>query len=438
MESSLQIPVIPVISVKDIDNYIIKNLYLNTFTIYHIIIGSKVHGNDFTSLDPLFKRNHECPEIVKKLLFNPENQFSPEFINSLSNYKEITIKQVLLLIDPYYSRDPKPLGLLSVITENSSIIFPDLSVISKIEYNEISETVIISKLEPFIVPHDINELEVYQILDKIKSLDKYYPMLVNIMDCSSITIPKIYANSINSINSNDNNNIIHITKPECLILDHKIQFNPIITLKKLDCDKGEFIPNDILHVRWVNYNDDNKLLDDLAIVKDFCIYSRNTYDFITTLYKVSTIEYSLLSINKIWGFTTYTMDYKFTLENVYGSSNKEIIINFSKLSFQEFSSYWILQEGFKKLPPFNYDYNLLIVCKFIDYFINKFKNNNIILHLDIELSIVDLLKVEAYEILKNLGKYNENDKKYLDGIDNPEYLDRKIIKTYLNDNGINF
>ena len=130
------------------------------------------------------------------------------------------------------------------------------------------------------------------------------------------------------------------------------------------------------------------------------------------------------------------MDYKFTLDNVCETSNQEIIINFSKLSFQEFSSYWTLHKGFKELPPFNYDYDFMIVCKFIDYFINKFTNT--ISYLGINLSIVDLLKIEAFEIFQNLAKYNENDKKYLDGIDNPDCLDRKIIKTYLNDNGINF
>ena len=86
----------------------------NTITVYHFIIGSKSYEKDFI-LDPLLQsirpRNHECPKIVENLLFNPDLQLSPDILkNKLKIYKDITIRQVLVLIDPSYSFQPNPVG----------------------------------------------------------------------------------------------------------------------------------------------------------------------------------------------------------------------------------------------------------------------------------------------------------------------------------------
>ena len=147
----------------------------------------------------------------------------------------------------------------------------------------------------------------------------------------------------------------------------------------------------------------------------------------------------LLVIYKIWGFTTYTSDYSFALNDI---SNNEIIVNFSKLTFEEFSSYWRLHKGFRELAPFNYDYDMTILCKFINYFVYKYTHITGFSYLGINPSIVDYLKIEAYEIFENLAKYSDDDKKYFENIrteiDNKE-IDissknkafRKIIKFYL-------
>ena len=94
----------------------------NTITVYHFIIGSKAYEYDF-SKESIAKqssrpRNHECPKIVENLLFNPDLQLSPLIINNQhKKYTDITIRQVLILIDPAYKSQPVPVGLLSVIND---------------------------------------------------------------------------------------------------------------------------------------------------------------------------------------------------------------------------------------------------------------------------------------------------------------------------------
>ena len=472
---------IKTINIEELNNHIVSNLdsKSNTITVVNFIIGSYVHPSDFNNPNPKYKRNHEFPEFVKKLLYNPELQFSPEFNSSLTSHTELTIRQVLVLIDSSYLHHPELHGLLSEI----SVLQPDLTITNLIEHNEFRNTKVISKLEPVVIPCDILEEQVESLLKIIKSLRQFYSIIVNIMDCSSRVLNKMFIDRIcdsdestestESTESNESNyeSWIHLTKPECLILDDKLQYNPIITID--NTFESQFAYKKPFNIRWCNYKDDSKLLDDLKTVYDVCPYSRNTYNFITTLYKVSTLEYMVFGIFKLWGFTTYTMDYHFDFENgipinnnshnpnpnpnpnsnpnpnIHNIHNNDIIVNFSKLSFEEFSRYWMLQKGFKELPIFNYDYDIKIICKFIDYFVNKYRNKTGISYLGINPSIVDFLKLETYEIFENLAKYNDNNNKYFENIkkevnDNTDSnidsnkMFRNIIKNYLEDNHIVF
>ena len=411
----------------------------NTITVYHFIIGSKACENDFV-LDSLLQserpRNHECPKIVENLLFNPDLQLSPDILaDNLKQTTNITVRQVLILIDPSYTSKPNPVGLLSVIDG----LPLDLTIEHNLEYINIK-----SILEPIIVPCDITE---GHIIELIKSLDMFrsmYPILLNIMDCSSNTCPNIYSNSISSISNIYN--YIHITKPKCLIDDTELQYIPIITFLK-DCDGGgiksdtnSFFTYNKLNIRWVNCKDDLQMLSSniTPSMYKYCIYSKHLYNYIIRLFKVETFEYSLFSIQKLWGITTYTSNYIINYKE--HTSNKfepikEITINFSKLSFEEFSKYWKCQ-AFKELTPFKCDYDFIIFCKFIDNFTNKYSNHIGFSYLGINPSVVDFLKAEAYEIFTKLVEYFPNDMKYLpDGYEN---VSRDSIKKYLIENGLNF
>jgi hypothetical protein len=419
----------------------------NTITIYHFIIGSKAYENDF-ALDSLLQsdrpRNHECPKIVENLLFNPDLQLSPDILsNDLKQYKDITIRQILILIDPAYVAKPLPVGLLSVID--------GLPLDLTIEHN-LENINIKSILEPIIVPCDITEAHVIEMIKILSIFKSMYPILINIMDCSSNTCTNIYANSISYIggygvgNGVGNTSIssiincIHITKPKCLIDDTELQYIPIITFCKdgIERDTNSLFTDNKLNIRWVNCKDDLEIIDKTIsfTVYSNCIYSKNLHNYITRLYKVETFEYSLFLIQKLWGVTTYTsnhiINYKVIINRF--ESNKEITINFSKLSFEDFAKYWKCQE-FKELAPFNYDYDFIIFCKFIDNFINKYSNGVGYSYIGLNPSIVDFLKVEAHEIFIKLAKYFHRDSKYL--TDDYKTVSRDTIKKYLIENNVN-
>ena len=194
-------------------------------------------------------------------------------------------------------------------------------------------------------------------------------------------------------------------------------------------------------VRWANYNDDSHLLDELLhnYDTDKCPYSTNLYNFIITLYKVDTTLYSLISLFKLWGFTTYTSDYTFNNNYEYdlslNISKKEMVVNFSKLSFEDFASYWIKYKDFRELSLFKHCYDNFIFNKFINYFIKKYFYGVGYSYLGINPSIIDFIKIEACEIFNTLSKYFYNDIKYLK--EDSKLITRESIKQYLEENMVN-
>jgi len=434
------------INIKSLKPYLLSKASTkpNTITIYHFIIGAKAYEKDFvletdqTLSNPYVRcRNHECSKIVENLLFNPEMQLSPELINTISKAEfianTITIRQVLVLIDPVYQHRPLSVGLLSVIGD----LPLDLTIEHNLEHLNVN---IKSVLEPIIVSDDISEQQILEILSTLNNLRTFYPMVINIMDCSSNTCNNIYADGITDGITNTNN-WIHITKPKCLIDDAQLQYIPMLTIaKELNCPYDSLFDYTKLNIRWANYKDDSHLLDKLS--NDYevnnCPYSINLYNFIVTLYKVETVEYSLASVFRLWGFTTYTKEYNFDddfkIKCEIGMLNakKTINFNFSKLSFFDFTTYWGYK-GFRELDIFRYGYDNIIFYKFIDYFIKKYNTILGCSYLGLNPSIVDLLKIEAFEIFTTLAKYFTNDVKYLSP--NAEIISVKSIKMYLEENG---
>ena len=267
------------------------------------------------------------------------------------------------------------------------------------------------------------------------------------MDCSSNTCTNIYANNITTF-LNITDNWIHITKPKCLIDDTELQYIPIIEFSKDKIKSDISIDNESLftykkfNVRWVNYKDDLYIIKSMNFdIYSYCPYSRNLYEFIIRLYKIETIEYSIFSINKLWAVTTYTLDYTINIPKFNGFASgdiagKDIVVNFTKMSFEDFSKYWKYKE-FKELTPFKYDYDFIIFCKFIDNFIAKYTNKIGVSYLGLNPSIVDFLKVEALEIFNILSKYFPSDMKYLPlNYESVSSVTRESIKQYLIDNGV--
>lgn len=434
------------VNINDLLDYINSNVSTSrdTFTIYHFIVGSYANNS-----------NHECPQIVKNLLFNPEMQLSPLIINDIQNTcgKDIIIRQVLVLIDPEYKGQPLPLGLLSIIGD----LPLDLTITHNLEYLNMN---IKSVLEPIIVPNDINEEQIIEILKLLTEFRKYYHIIINIMDCSSNTCNNIYANSIDRSKGIDN--FIHITNPECLINDSKLQYIPIMTIvDNIIKPEESLFKTKGFSIRWVNYEDDSQLIDDLNHEYEThrCPYSIIMYNSIVTLYKVKTIIYSFASLFKLWGFTTITIDYMFDeITNISSfqpihdkqkgnqsssqsssqSSNqpKQLVIKFSKLSFEEFATLWKKNKNFRELDMFKYCYNNLIFNKFINYFTNKYTNKEGFSYLGLNPSIVDFIKIEAYEIFHNLSKYFIINDKYL--APSADMVSMDFIKQYLAENEISF
>lgn len=431
---------LPNININELYDYVVSTIEPKKYniTIYHFIIGSKFFEADFRNDTLTIKRNHEYPKVVENFLINPQSQLSPEFISNLSNYNEITILQKLFLIDPYYKIKPEPLGLISKLKELQQLLeIPNsISITHNIKHNEFKNTNLISKLETVIVPDYINEKQLLSLLRITKYFSILYPIIINIMDCSSLVATNIYRDSILSYT----NNWCNVSKPYCLLNDSKTQFLPILTIDNLESNLEQCEqPTDTLftynkiNIRWMNYVTDNKSIDDLKSVYDFCAHSYNTYKYLTTQYKILTVDYSMYSLYKLWSYTTYTNEHTF---NSLSPSNKTITVNMNKLSFFEFANYWKINKNFRNLIIFNNGFDIEIINKFIDNFVNKYINKEGLSYLGINPSIVDILKLEAFEIFSILIKYFPSDSKYISDI--PSNIQRNLIREYLIENDVKF
>ena len=432
------------IKLDDLLQYVISTINTKEITIYHFIIGSKMHhfiSDPDNTMQTLHPRNHECPQLVKNLFFNPELQFSPEFYYNLSNHETIIIRQVLFLIDPMYNTYPEIEGLFHVFKDK----MPYLITKHTVEHNEFKKTYIVTKIEPIVIPDRITEQQILHILEVIESFGKFTPILVNIMDCSSSTVKELY--------TTNTSNRVYITHPNCLIIDTQTQYLPMITLDNI---KKRFASNssngivssqeeqsisdiintsNLLCIRWSNYNEDIGHLDDLHGILDICPYSKRTYEFLITNYKDYHCNNSLVAICKIWSLTRVTKEYEFLRMNQgsfeqppsnyiepvrmnQGSFEQPplnyiepdmIKINFNTVSFQTFALYWHSYKTFRDMVLKSMDsYFKYNIKKFIDIVMKKYdSHSNQFL---VRYNIVDILKIEAFEIFKLLDKYFPKDK----------------------------
>jgi hypothetical protein len=403
------------IKLDDLLQYVISTINTKEITIYHFIIGAKMHhfiSDPDNTMQNQYPRNHECPQLVKNLFFNPELQFSPEFYYNLSNHETIIIRQVLFLIDPMYNTYPEIEGFFDVFKGK----MPYLITKHTVEHNEFKKTYIVTKIDPIVIPERITEQQILNVLEVIESFGKFTPILVNIMDCSSNTVKELYVNNTS--------NRVYITHPNCLIIDTQTQYLPMITLdnisKRFDSNgkvvsqEEHSIINDIdntniLCIRLSNYNEDNGYLEDLHGILDICPYSKRTYDFLITNYKDFQCNNSLVAICKIWSLTRVTKEYEFQNPHPHYTGFDLVKFNFNTESFLIFASYWHSHKEFRNMvlevmdPYFKYN-----IKKFIDILVKKFHNHPT-MHLN-KYNIVDILKIEAFEIFKLLNKYFPEDK----------------------------
>ena len=452
------------INIDELNDYVLYNLdtHEQSISIYNIIIGSKTQIDTIDNIDPNICRNHEFPKFVENLMFKPELQMSPSFIQKLSSYKDFTIIQYLFLIDPAYNIEKyrehsKPVGLLAGIS-----LLPDNLIV---KHNIINNTLLTVMLKPIIVSYDITEQQIESVLELIYSLGNFYSLLVNILDCSSNTILKMYCKNIDNQQSN---NKLHLTLPECLLIDSRPQYLPIITYNEnvITHNENTIINNtntintintinttntiNITNItntatqkqffRWINYRDDSHLIQYYKEIASFCTIVNNTLKLIIILYKQSAVENSLISLHKLWVFTTYSTDYKIKNKNINSansanSANSDSTINFSNpnFSFSDFASYWKNNDDFRCLSLFDYDSNPIILKKYITYFVNKYHNITGTSYLGLNPSIVDYIKLEAFEIIKTLEYYYPNDIKYVTDV--AANITRNNIRDYLTNNG---
>jgi hypothetical protein len=412
-----------------IDNYRDSN----TINIYHIHIGSKTRRY----IDSSYSHNHEYTLFINTLFNNPLKQFSPEFISQLSNYPEIKIRNVVILIDPMYSHSPE----LEGYKENSSMTLP-LHLINESVVQHFNDTIttITTSIDILQLPFDVTELDILKLIDILCTISHLYSVLIHIMDCTSWVMLECYANSMISPNYDK----ISIRRPDCLILDTLPLCNPIITCstKNTHTHTYQHTHPGQISVRWVNYKDDMTLIPELEQVLDFCDSSKDTHTFLIEQYKHTIAIENLVSILKLWSRLSYTNLQEIDIvPDTYlhsdGSRTSTLSFKFCDLSFTDFISYWKNYTSFRECILSNVDsyyrYNLKV---FLDTFIVKYKD------ISNHISIVKALQIEAIELFKNLINYCKTDAAYIITTiksieeDTTHLLERKHIMDYMKFNNV--
>lgn len=374
-----------------------------TINVISIIVGSFVCKADFDNPSPQYPtpRNHECPTFVQNLVKNPISQISTALIEFIiqNSITSVNFNQYVFLIDPIYSNKEYaiPYGLASVfpsimynpiIAMNGFIQDENHSLITPIKYN--------SFLEPYIIPNDIDEQLVNKIIEKFQSLKDDY-LLINLMDCSSNTLRKIWAQ-----NTAQN---VYCPMPDCLARDNLPMYMPIITISESDEWKG---------LRWINWFLDNELTNIYKLI------SPHTYTFLIHNYKRMVLETYFISICKILIRMRISLEYKL---------DDTTSIVFSKMSFQEFKELWIseryrFKELFVSFMDVYYKWNYY---KFIEIMLDMHSFNPEPSMQKILLNYLEihLKQLKAYFPDDSIPEYTEN-----------EYTLQNSIEKYLNENNI--
>jgi len=385
--------------------------------IYHFIVGSYTMEENINNPNPKLKRNHEFPQVVKNLLYNPELQFSPEMREYISHYENFTIIQKLILIDPMYEKNQNIVGLQKEIIQRNELI-QDGKIIKEyeIQHNEFKKTKIQSSLEPIVIPNDIDEKQVIELIKIITRYanSKQITVLVNLIDCSSRTLPHLYIHNQNPF--------VYLSTPDCLLQDDTIQYMPVITIQEDDKHHHH-------QIRWCNYETDYKAIEDYKTVMDICKNARITYNFLINIFKRKKIEIDLLTIYKFLGILSVTKEYQLSNGKCFA---------FSRLTFPDFVELW--KQGDISI---SISFQNIFLGSFDQYFKENIKmyintltsKPQLLGQMNVFSSIKDILFLEAWNILRQLKEYFPDDEK----IHLPEnYLlvDRFKIRDYLEDNGV--
>ncbi len=371
-----------------------------SINVVSIIVGSFAYKADIVNPSSEYQRNHECPAFVQALLQNPGSQIAPSLLEHIrqSNIDTININQYILLIDPMYARPENvvPCGLVSVypsfvvnpIISTNGIIVNDDMLPAPIKYNSI--------LEPYIVPYDTNENEVDTIIEKILEVDNNN-LLINVMDCSSITLRQMWAQ-----NTKPN---VYLAMPNCLAKDNTPMYMPVITF-----DTASISSN----LRWINWNLDKDL------TSLFQLISPHTYQFLINNYKRLVLETYFIPISKILVRMRISLEYKL---------DDTTTIIFSKMRFQDFRYLW--NNKYSKFASL-----------FISFMDNYYKYNY---HNFIEILLDTHSENEEPSMQKILLSYLEEHltqlKAFFPSEHIPTYFDNEIsmqtaIISYLNNNNI--
>lgn len=411
----------------------------NTFTIviFHLHIGSKTSTMVHSLPDTPYNHNHEYTHLLQTLFNNPIEQFSPEFISSLSNFsgKDIQLHNIVILFDPHYKVSPELEGFKIEQTIENPIS------IKAINHNETivhhlndTFTILKSSLEIIQVSCDVKQSDISIFIDIINYLSDSVkiPNLINIIDCSSKTLIEFYA-----LYSNTKSNI-HITRPDCALKDNAIISNPIITL-----DNKKRDPLDLINsIRWLNYKDDYKHITDLHTIKDICKASEKSFDFLTELYKHTIGIEFLTCIMKLWARLSYT-----NTQDIYEDESQcklVLSLKFNDITLIEFINYWTEIKAFREFifnnSSSDYQYHMMIYINgFVANYKSKSKSKTDV------FTLQEALQFEAFEIFRTLMKYCIEDACYIiKNIKNTEdkegykLLERKHIINYLIFNKIYF
>ena len=390
-------------------------------TIYHFIVGSHTMEDNINHPNPKLRRNHEFPQVVKNILYNPELQFSPEMQAYISHYETFNIIQKLFLIDPMYATNQDPIGLLKEIALWGEVIQDGkITHECELQHNEFKKTKIQSSLEPVVIPNDIDEKQLLSLIKMITGYANQYQVLINLIDCSSHTLRNLYVHNQNPY--------VYIATPNCLLQDNTIPYMPVITIQedKQQCRQqgSQQDTQDIqtITIRWCNYELDRCHIPDYQTVKDICRNAEITYSFLINIYKNKKMEIDLLTIYKFLGLLSVTKEYQL-------SNGKSFAFNM--LTFPDFLELWQLRE-FQNIFLVSFD---PYFKENITMYINTLTSNHRPNLLDININIRNVLFLEAWNILKQLKEYFPDDEK----IPFPEHysqVDRFKIKDYLEGNGV--
>jgi len=394
---------IPHISIDELAHLIIDNLQSmkelairDELSIYvvSIIVGSFVHKGDFAES----RRNHECPAFVKNLLETPGLQLSPALLEHVRqhNIGTININQYMFLIDPMYSQEQHavPHGLVSVYP---SVLYNPIIAANGVITNDEMHIKYNSFIAPYIIPHNIDERGVNNIIAKFQTLG-CGSLLINLMDCTSNTLRRLWMQ-----NTAPN---VYLAMPDCLAKDDTPMYMPVITYATTG-------------LRWINWALDNEF----ALV--YQLISPHTYKCLTHNYKRQALETYLIPISKI--LSRMRVSLECTLDD-------GTCIIFNRMSFQEFRDLWIHRASFAPLfISFMDEYYKWNYYKFIEILLDTQSDNKESREPSMQKILLGYLK----EHLKQLKAFFPTDPI-------PEYYayvedDRRmqlLINDYLHENGI--